>query len=116
MNNQASPRAHNSQLKVTTIAQHGTQYDSGLKNRTYVNPTFQSTLTIAGHSGNISSPTKIPSGSKQKPLNLISSGEKFVSNRSPHRANSPRRIEADEARSNVSGSFNDRRSKGNFSI
>ena len=106
MNRQSSPPQRN-----TVISQHGAQYDDGNRNRGYVNPTFQSNLPM-GNNNFVPSPQKVVNGNQNRSTNIISSGDQFVSNRSSNRKNSPRRIEAEEARSNVSGTHGSRKTGG----
>ena len=96
--------------RITVISQHGAQYDDGNRNRGYVNPTFKSNLPMGNNF--VPSPKKVANETQNRSTNVISSGDKFVSNRSPMRKNSPRRIEAEQARSNVSGTYGSRASGG----
>lgn len=99
----------------------GPQFRDGMKNRQFVSPTYVSSFGNTIYPNAIASPNgnqKSPQVHQRSPQ-VISSGEKFVSGRSPRKNSNPRHLDADGARSHVSdnarsgsGSRNSPRSPG----
>jgi len=91
------------------LPRNGPEFKGGLKNKQYVSPTYASSFGNTIHASSPQNPQKSPQ--------IISSGEKFVSGRSPRKNSGTRHINADEARSHCSddarsGSYGSRGSPG----